>query len=71
MKIRGIPLLEYWLKNLENADCEAVLINTHYLAEQIEEFLSRRKTSKMRIETVYEKDLLGTAGTLKKNIFIS
>jgi len=68
MEIRGIPLLEYWLKNLENAGCEAVLINTHYLAEQIEEFLISRKISKMRIETVYEKDLLGTAGTLKRNI---
>ena len=68
MEIRGIPLLEYWLKNLENSGCESVLINTHYLAEQIEYFLSNRQKSKMEIETVYETNLLGTAGTLKKNI---
>ena len=68
IEIRGIPLLEYWLKNLEKSGCESVLINTHYLSEQIELFLINRKKSEMKINTIYEKKLLGTGGTFKKNL---
>mgnify|MGYP001284715084 CR=1 FL=1 len=66
--IGGIPLLEYWLKNLEESSCQEVLINTHYLSEQVEAFLEKRPNSQMIIKTSFEKKLLGTAGTLKQNI---
>ena len=33
--IGGEPLLGRWLRQLELAGCEAVLINTHYLADQV------------------------------------
>ena len=68
MNIGGKPLLEYWLKNLENSHCKEVLINTHYLSEQVFNFLQKRPKTNMRIKTIYEKELLGTAGTLMKNI---
>ena len=68
VEIRGKPLLEYWLKNLEDSCCEEVLINTHYLSEQVNDFLKNRPISKMKINVSYEKKLLGTAGTLSKNI---
>ena len=38
VEVGGEPLLGRWLKQLEDVGCEAVLINTHYLAEQVEEF---------------------------------
>ena len=65
--IRGEPLLGIWLKKLEEAGCAEVLINTHYLAEQVEAFIKRRKRSTMTVQTVHEPELLGTAGTLLAN----
>jgi mannose-1-phosphate guanylyltransferase len=37
--IGGYPLLGRWLRKLEQAGCKAVLVNTHYLAEQVEAYL--------------------------------
>ena len=33
--IGGEPLLARWLRKLESAGCDSVLINTHYLAEKV------------------------------------
>ena len=65
--ISGEPLLGHWLKKLEDAGCENVLINTHYLAEQVNDFIKNRNSSAMTIQTVHEPELLGTAGTLLAN----
>lgn len=65
--VAGEPLLGRWLRQLERAGCEAVLINTHYLAEQVEAFLRARPVGPMRVHTIHEPDLLGTAGTLLAN----
>ena len=48
---------------LEAAGVEAVLINTHYLAEQVENYLQERPPTVMKVQTSYERELLGTAGT--------
>lgn len=34
--INGVPLLELWLRDCERAGVEAVLVNTHYLAERVD-----------------------------------
>jgi mannose-1-phosphate guanylyltransferase len=65
--IHGEPLLGRWLRQLEAAGCEAVLINTHYLADQVLAFLGERPATAMTVETVQEPELLGTAGTLLAN----
>jgi len=65
--IQGEPLLGRWLRQLEAAGCEAVLINTHYLAEHVEAFLQERPPSAMSVQTINEPELLGTAGTLIAN----
>jgi mannose-1-phosphate guanylyltransferase len=62
--IGGKPLLGHWLSKLEAAGCEAVLINTHHLADQVEQFVQSWPHTAMAIETVHEPELLGTAGTL-------
>ena len=58
------PLLGRWLRQLEQAGCESVLINTHYLAEKVQAFLTSWQSSTMTIQSVHEPELLGTAGTL-------
>ena len=44
-----------------------MLINTHYLAEQVENFVRSWHSSTMNIQTVHEPKLLGTAGTMVNN----
>ena len=65
--IGGKPLLGRWLQQLENAGCDTVLINTHYLAEQVHTYLKSWQSSNMSIQTVHEPELLGTAGTILAN----
>jgi len=65
--INGEPLLGRWLRKLEQAGCEAALVNTHYLAEQVEAYLQSWHSSTMAVHTVHEPELLGTAGTLLAN----
>ena len=67
MPIKGIPLLEIWLDKLSNAGINDFLINTHYLSEKVNDYINTSKYKKS-IKVVYEKELLGTAGTLLKNI---
>jgi mannose-1-phosphate guanylyltransferase len=65
--IAGEPLLGRWLRQLEQAGCEAVLVNTHYLAPQVETFLAAWPRGPMAFHSVHEPELLGTAGTLLAN----
>jgi mannose-1-phosphate guanylyltransferase len=65
--IDGEPLLGRWLRQLEKTGCESVLVNTHYLAEQVEAYLQSWQSLTMAVNTVYEPELLGTAGTLLVN----
>ena len=67
MPIKGVPLLEIWLEKLSNAGINDFLINTHHLNEKIYNYISTSKYKKS-IQIVYEKELLGTAGTLLNNI---
>jgi mannose-1-phosphate guanylyltransferase len=60
VSINGEPLLGRWLRQLDSAGCEAVLINTHYLADQVEAFLQERPAGPMRVHTIHEPKLLGT-----------
>jgi len=64
--IGGKPLLQIWLERLTDAGLGPFLINTHYLNEQVEEFIEK-SAFKDQVTLVYEPKLLGTAGTLIKN----
>lgn len=65
--IGGQPLLGIWLKHLAKAGIEPLLVNTHYLASQVEAFID---TSPYRdkVTLANEPQLLGTAGTLIANL---
>lgn len=65
--IHGQPLLDYWLDLLfESGVVERVVINTHYLSDQVAAHVAACRWT-TRIDLVYEADLLGTGGTLKAN----
>lgn len=67
--IKGRPLLSWWMELFEKHNVSDVLINTHYLAEPVRNFISsyNRQSNKVRIYESYEPTLLGSAGTLKEN----
>jgi len=67
MEIGGKPLLDLLIRKLLNLGIEKILINTHHNHEVIEKFIAEQEY-KERIKLVFEESLLGTAGTLKKNI---
>lgn len=62
--IRGQPLLGLWLALLRRHGIDEVLINLHWKAEQVREFLARDSQG-LRVCTVQEETLLGSAGTLR------
>ena len=75
LPICGKPLLEIWLELLGKHGVTDVLVNTHWYAEKVERFLSadytdeinNKKRPKPNIELFYERELLGSAGTLLAN----
>tara|TARA_B100000886_G_scaffold340546_1_gene311093 strand:+ start:8691 stop:9407 length:717 start_codon:yes stop_codon:yes gene_type:complete len=67
VEINGQPLLLNWLNKLERIGCDEVLINTHYLSSQVEKVINQWDQRKLKVRTVYEEKLLGTAGTLRNN----
>lgn len=64
MPIKGRPILEYWLFTLHDVVPLPIFINTHYLHEHVDQFLSRPLLSNF-CKISQEKKLLGTAGTLR------
>jgi len=64
--IHGRPLLDYWLETLLDHGVDQVLINTHYMAPMVQQYL-KKSTWLPYITLVHEKNLLGTGGTILKN----
>src|SRR6185437_8511686 len=66
VEIGGRPLLDYWFDLLFAAGIERILINTHWLADQVERHVAGSRW-RMRIDLVHEQSLLGTGGTALAN----
>jgi mannose-1-phosphate guanylyltransferase len=64
--IAGTPLLEIWIGLFERNSVKEVLINTHHLSEMVKNFLKSLQ-SPVNIQTVHEKRLLGSGGTVLAN----
>ena len=72
----GKPLLAHWIEAIACSGSseistqgdvfDEILINTHYLAEVVDAFVSASPWAK-RITLLHETNLLGTAGTLRAN----
>lgn len=67
--IKDKPLLGHHLDSLRNYGIKEILINTHHLPEKMEEFISTysAENTDVNIKTVFEPELLGSAGTLLAN----
>lgn len=55
-----------WLDLLALHGVEEVLVNTHHLAGQVQEFVQRR-SGRPKVTLVFEETLLGSAGTIATN----
>jgi mannose-1-phosphate guanylyltransferase len=66
VSINGRPLLDYWFELLFEAGIERVLINTHWLAGPVEDFVRASRWA-ARVDIVHEGELLGTGGTVLSN----
>jgi mannose-1-phosphate guanylyltransferase len=64
--ICGKPLIEYWFDLFELYGVSEILINTSHLADKVESYIDSHSRS-FKISLVYEKALLGSGGTIKKN----
>lgn len=63
--LRGKALLDYNLQHFIDFDCERVVINTHYLADQVAEHVARwRAASELCVS--HEPELLETGGGIVK-----
>jgi mannose-1-phosphate guanylyltransferase len=59
------PLLEIWIDLLERHGVTEVLINTHYLADAVEQFVTQyQPRTAVHLRTAFEPELLGSGGTL-------
>ncbi|WP_457488923.1 nucleotidyltransferase family protein [Tardiphaga sp. P5_C10] len=66
VQIQGRPLLDYWLDLVFQGGIERVLLNTHWLAPQVQAHVMASPWAD-RIDQVYEETLLGTGGTVLAN----
>jgi len=64
--IHGRPLLDYWLDLVFEGGIDRVLLNTHWLAEQVRSHVASSPW-RSRIDLVHEDELLGTGGTVLAN----
>lgn len=68
MEINNVPILKIWIEKLALIGCTEILINTHYLSDKVNAFIENYDSKSLKIFISHEETLLGTAGTLIKNI---
>ncbi len=66
IEINGRPIIDYVLEWLIKQGIKEVIINLHYLPNMIREYLGGGEEFDLKITYSYEKNILGTAGALKK-----
>ena len=66
LPVRGVPLLEIWMKLCRAAGIDEVLINVHAHAHKVREFVARQNIG-LHVTIADEEELLGSAGTLAEN----
>jgi len=64
--VDGRPLLDIWLDALDRAGVHEVLVNLHHLPHAASSYLEGRSGPPI-VRTVFEPELLGSAGTLVAN----
>ena len=67
LKVQDKVLLDRSIHFLQNCGIRKININTHYLADQIEDFI-KKKDYKIKIQIFFEKEILNTGGGIKNMI---
>ena len=67
--IQGKPLMKWWLELFAKHDVTGVLVNTHYLAQPVRDFIAdwNTKGGLPHVTEYYEETLLGSGGTVLEN----
>lgn len=65
VKVQNKPLLEFWYYKLKEIGYSEIYYNSHFKHELVNDFVKRKNLSLINI---YEKELLGTGGTLLNNL---
>ena len=68
IQVQGKALIDYHLEKLIKSGFETVVINLHYLGEQIEEHITSNFSGKIKIIFSHEKEILGTCGGISNAI---
>lgn len=68
--LNGIPIIQICIERLIYAGCTDIIINTHHLSDQIQEFVDRYKlestlASTVNITTIHEPTILNTGGAIR------
>ena len=66
IQVKGQPLIKYHLSKLLAADYSQIVINTHYLSDEIINYVENEFNNDPRITFSIEKEILGTGGGIKK-----
>lgn len=66
LPIRGVPLLEIWLRLCHRHGIDEVLINTHMHGDSVRSYLAAHRNG-VRTRVIDEPVLLGSAGTILAN----
>jgi len=65
--IQGMPMLAIWLRLCKTLGITELLINLHAHADVVRTFLQQCGEGDVRVHVAEEKQLLGSAGTLRAN----
>ena len=66
LPVNGTPIIEHTILWLRSQGISEIVINVHHLAEQVMDYLGEGDRLGVQIVYSIEKDLLGTAGGVKK-----
>lgn len=63
------PMLDWWAKLFLESGVDEVLINTHYMADQVQEYIKNynAKNTGLKFIETYEEELIGSGGTVYTN----
>ena len=64
VKVNGVPMIKIVIDRLIDYGCKEIIVNTHYLCEQVENYFEANKF-KAEIILSHEKEILGTGGGIK------
>jgi len=64
IKVNGVPMIEMVIRRLADYGINEIVINTHYLSEQVEKYFTENSFG-VKIFLLHENKILGTGGGIK------